>query len=471
MTYIWDYIAKMKQEHIAKLSLESIQTVERFDRDNEFQGLKIVTRHNQVYLILKFLRDIPKELADVTKADLESYLKNLDVAPYSLETWKIILRKFFRWLGKPEFVDSVLWKASRNAYKTKKASDMLTEADIERMKSCARNLRDKAIIAVLWDTAIRNSELCNLNIGDVQSHGDYLSITVTGKTGSRTINLISSVSIMKEWLENGHPNKLSAVYPLFVSYDPKNHLGRLTTCSVWNIIKKTAERAGIQKHVHPHLLRHSKLTQLSRDGFNEMNMRLYSGWAPNSSMPSVYVHLSNADVNDKRLELETGTKVERITKSKLLDVECPRCKTKNDSSNRYCSLCGLPLGRDEISKDIGILELLRSDYGKKMREQMDAMSQDFNYLKAKADDMLALYNTGDASIQTIKQKLGWTDDRLDSMLSFLATAGQIDLDDLEEGRVKILDKSKFKQFIDGQKKYLTKKTHNSGVMGDLIQTE
>ena len=457
MSYIWDIIAKMKSEHIAKLSLESIQIVERFDQDNEFQGLKIVTRHNQIYLILKFLRDIEKELQDITKDELESYLKNLNVAPRSLESWKIILRKFFRWYGKPEYVDSDLWKASRNAYKTKKASNMLAETEIEKMKSCAMNLRDKAIIAVLWDTAIRNGELCGLNIGDVTDHGDYMAITVTGKTGSRTINLISSVSIMKEWIENGHPNKLKASHPLFVSYDPKNYLSRISVCAVWRIVKSTAERAGIQKHVHPHLLRHSKLTQLSRDGFNEMNMRIFSGWSKTSTMPNVYVHLSSADVNDCRLELETGIKVERITKSKLLDVECPRCKTKNDSSNRYCSLCGLPLGRDEISKDIGILELLRSDYGKKMRGQMDALSQDFNYLKAKSDDMLALYNQEEGSIQSIKRKLGWSDERLESMLNYLATANQICLDDLEEGRVKILDKSKFKEFIDGQKKYLTKK--------------
>jgi len=456
MSYIWDIIARMNSQHIAKLSYESIQTVERFDQDNEFKGLTISTRNNQIFMILKFLRDTEKELKDITKHDLEEYIINLNVGAYSLEIWKTILRKFFKWYGKEHFVDSDLWKVARNVYKKKKASDMLEEKDIESMKACSMNLRDKTLIAVLWDTAIRNGELCNLNIGDVTDHGDYMAITVTGKTGSRTINLISSVSVMKEWLQNGHPNKLSAEYPLFVSYNPKNYLSRTCTQSVWWIIKNTAKRAGIQKTTSPHVLRHSKLSQLARDGFNEPAMRIFAGWSKDSSTPSVYIHLNSADVNDKRLELETGIKVERITKSTLLDVECPRCKTKNDSSNRYCSLCGLPLGRDEISKDIGILELLRSDYGKKMQEQVDAMTQDFNYLKAKSDDMLALYNSGDATFQVIKQKLGWSDDRLESMLNYLAAAGQIGLDDLEEGRVKILDKSKFKEFIDGQKKYLTK---------------
>ena len=90
--------------------------------------------------------------------------------------------------------------------------------------------------------------------------------------------------------------------PLFITY---NRYGsgkkELNIHTVQNRLKVIAAQAGIQKRVHPHGIRHARLTDLSKQGFSEMELRIIAGWESSSLMPAVYVHLSGADVENKVL--------------------------------------------------------------------------------------------------------------------------------------------------------------------------
>ncbi|HJH31105.1 MAG TPA: hypothetical protein C5S50_02715 [Methanosarcinaceae archaeon] len=76
--------------------------------------------------------------------------------------------------------------------------------------------------------------------------------------------------------------------------------------------------------------RHGRLTDLSKQGFNEMELRTIAGWTKESGMSATYLHLSGGDVKNKILAnhgiIEDETKMQQET---LKPVECPRCKTKN----------------------------------------------------------------------------------------------------------------------------------------------
>jgi len=63
------------------------------------------------------------------------------------------------------------------------------------------------------------------------------------------------------------------------------------------MLKKTAVKAGIKKHIYPHLFRHSAATRDARY-LTESELRLKYGWSGDSQMAQVYVHLSDADLDN-----------------------------------------------------------------------------------------------------------------------------------------------------------------------------
>jgi len=63
------------------------------------------------------------------------------------------------------------------------------------------------------------------------------------------------------------------------------------------LLKDAARKAGINKRVHPHLLRHTRTTHLAKV-LTEDQLRVYFGWIPAPEVPARYVHLSGRDVDD-----------------------------------------------------------------------------------------------------------------------------------------------------------------------------
>jgi len=104
-----------------------------------------------------------------------------------------------------------------------------------------------------------------------------------------------------------------------------------------------AARAEIKKHVHPHLFRHSRLTDLAKSGFNEAQLRKFAGWAGSSKMAAVYIHLSGQDIDDKLLEISGIKKAESKDNGILKPKDCPRCGKINPATFKVCQKCWMPL--------------------------------------------------------------------------------------------------------------------------------
>ena len=107
----------------------------------------------------------------------------------------------------PSSIDWISSKTSRDYNPTPDPADMLElDDDVKPMIEAARNPRDKALIGVQYEAGFRGGELYDLTIDDV-SDGDHgLRIRVDGKTGQRTVDLITGFSIphLQRWLSE-HP--------------------------------------------------------------------------------------------------------------------------------------------------------------------------------------------------------------------------------------------------------------------------
>ncbi len=178
----------------------------------------------------------------------------------------------------------------------KRLPQTLTEEEIQRLldtpsqKSSPKNLRDKALLYVLYATGMRVTEVVTLTVGDARlDEATLLSPTKDGK--SRELPLDEETcAILADYLENGRPHlvKSKDVDALFL-----NHRGQqLTRQGLWLIIKAYANQAKLGDKVTPHTLRHSFAAHSLESGAELREVQQLLGHA-NISTTQVYSQLQD----------------------------------------------------------------------------------------------------------------------------------------------------------------------------------
>lgn len=220
--------------------------------------------------------------------------------------------------------------------------------------------RDRALVAVHWDSAARVSELLDTNIGHVQFDRYGAVISVSGKTGRRNIRLVSSVPDLQAWI-NIHPLKNDPNAPLFVTSRRRGSVAvtRLTARRVQNIFARLGDLAGCPKDTNPHAFRHGRLTSRGRQ-LTESELREYAGWSKGSAMAAVYVHLSSRDIDNKILTVDGIKKEDEPVRDPMAPVPCPRCKHSNSPDAMFCEHCSMTL-TDEGMVAVGVVRNLMSN--------------------------------------------------------------------------------------------------------------
>jgi integrase len=286
-----------------------------------------------------------KDLMAVEPADIEDYIlyRKQKVSPFTLQSDMLEIKVFMKWFH-PEKVDQLIKFKLQKPKRKLPVDQLITREDIQKMVASCDTQRDRALIMLLWDSGARINEILSRSIGHIAFDRYGAVIIVDGKTGERRMRLTSCVPDLQAWV-NIHPMKNNPNAPLFITY---NRYGsgkkELNVHTVQNRLKVIAAQAGIQKRVHPHGIRHARLTDLSKQGFSEMELRIIAGWESSSLMPAVYVHLSGADVENKVLAKAGIITEESKAGSSTLDArQCPRCGGLYAYDMKYCPKCSLIL--------------------------------------------------------------------------------------------------------------------------------
>ena len=174
----------------------------------------------------------------------------------------------------------------------KKLPELMTEVELNRFYKAvwqASNRMHMVMLKLLLFTGIRNRELANLTLKDVDL--DSMRIRIDHGKGDKDRyvwfppffrgELAQYVSIQKE---------KGAVY-LFES----NRMSKFTTRWIREIVKQYARKAEIEKRIHPHLFRHQLLTYLTSKGIVDAKIQLISGHKNRESL-SIYQDLSLSDI-------------------------------------------------------------------------------------------------------------------------------------------------------------------------------
>jgi len=253
----------------------------------------------------------------------------------------------------PEVVSWLYQKKKKGHDKV--AKEIIPDTEIKAMIEKSTEQRDKALISLMADSSGRVSEIISINLKDLKIippvNGQIHSIATVilrGKTGERTNQLFYSVPHLRLWLLN-HPLRDNPSAPLFIATKEARYGLRLSAVGINNVLQRAARRAGVKRHIHAHLFRHTNLTKMAKI-LSESELKIHAGWGEGSKMATVYVHLTEKDVAAKILRgygVDIGDGLEEM-KSVLDKKICPNmiCNYENPSEAKFCLICGYPLTLD-----------------------------------------------------------------------------------------------------------------------------
>lgn len=178
----------------------------------------------------------------------------------------------------------------------KEVEQLLNQPMNQPSNNRAIDLRDKAMLELLYATGIRVSELVTLKVNDLNLSMGF--VRCLGKGAKERIIPLGQIAIdsLTSYLQKGWSElaKDKDEVSLFL-----NHLGsQISRQGFWKIIKKHSLQAGISKKITPHTIRHSFATHLLENG---------------ADLRSVQEMLGHADISTTQIYTQ-------VTKTRLKDV-------------------------------------------------------------------------------------------------------------------------------------------------------
>jgi integrase/recombinase XerD len=280
-----------------------------------FLNYLLVEKGAAANTIAAYSRDLARYLlflgerspADIRSSDVANYLAQLKseaIAPRSRARALSALRMLHRFLvveGYCELNPTAVIEAPKGVVRL---PAVLSGKDVEALLAApletgAIELRDAAMLQILYATGLRVSELVGLKTGEVNLSAGYL-MTIGKGDKERLVPIgESACKAVGRYLAEAR-DELAKQHE-----SPRLFLSRLgegmTRQAFWNIIKKRALQAGVRTSISPHTLRHSFATHLLENGADLRSVQIMLGHADLSST-QIYTHVTRERL--KRLHAE-----------------------------------------------------------------------------------------------------------------------------------------------------------------------
>ncbi|MEM8929086.1 MAG: site-specific tyrosine recombinase/integron integrase [Bacteroidota bacterium] len=167
--------------------------------------------------------------------------------------------------------------------KQKQLPKVLSKQEVKDLIACTNNMKHRCIVSLLYSAGLRRSELLNLGIQDIDDK--RMLIRVKKAKGNKDRMTVLSPTLLVE------------LRTYLKEYRPKTYLFEgpgnrpYTASSVLKLIAKAAQKAGIQRKVTPHMLRHSFATHLLEDGTDIRHIQLLLGHN-STKTTEIYTHVA-----------------------------------------------------------------------------------------------------------------------------------------------------------------------------------
>jgi site-specific recombinase XerD len=240
-----------------------------------------------------------RPLDELTNRDVELFIEKVFIERnYSVSSQRQFisaLKLFIVFYPQTKINDLILVRPK----KSRKLPSVLSQEEVLTIIQITRNLKHRAIIALLYSCGLRISELINLKLADFHIERKQLIVKNGKGRKDRYVSLADSF--------------LPLLSNYYHSYKPKTYFvegqngGKYSSESVRQFLRKSSLSAKIKKNVTPHTLRHSYATHLLENGVDIRYIQSLLGHAkPETTM--IYTHVKRKDLMDIQNPLDIALK-------------------------------------------------------------------------------------------------------------------------------------------------------------------
>lgn len=265
-------------------------------RGHRYSESSVKTYYN---FLLKFLIFTPKPIKDISNRDFELFIEGIIAKQnYSISSHKQCLSslKHFAELYKLEKVDLSNIKSPK---KSRFLPTVLSKEEVIGIIQATKNLKHRAVIALIYSAGLRIGEVLNLKLEDIDLSRKHIHIRQAKGRKDRYALLAES---MLPLLQN-----------YVVTYQPKEYFvegrdgGKYQPESIRNFLRVSCRQAGIKKRVTPHTLRHSFATHMLENGIGLRHIQELLGHSkPETTM--IYTHVAKKDLMTIQSPLDAAVK-------------------------------------------------------------------------------------------------------------------------------------------------------------------
>jgi integrase/recombinase XerD len=231
---------------------------------------------------------VPSEIseADVIRFNNEYILRNELSGSYQNQVVNAI-KLFYRVHESRLFVIENLHRPRRE----KRLPNVLSKEEVKKLLDAPVNLKHRMMLALSYSCGLRRSEVLNLRITDIQSARGLILIREAKGKKDRIVPLSKRIlDLLREFYRCFRPKQF-----LFEGQGGKRYSDR----SLEKVMQQAVHRAGIQKPVTLHWLRHSFATHLLESGTDLRTIQELLGHK-SSKTTELYTHVSNRHIQNVR---------------------------------------------------------------------------------------------------------------------------------------------------------------------------
>ena len=276
---------------------------------DSFKDFLIYEKGMSENTVIAYLSDINKvsgkeKYFDIEKFLPSTYLKSSKNKNYSGSTKKRIqssINQFLKYLIDKNYIANIEMN-NISIMTEKKLPNVLSPNEIDILIDFYEHdlfisSRNKTIIDFMYSTGCRVSELINVEESDIDIEEAFVRLEGKGSK-QRIVPLGSKVLInLENYLPLRNKDRKNKNNKLFISKSYKN----LDRTAVFRIIKSTGVKAGINKELYPHILRHSAATHMLEGGCDLRTVQEFLGHS-SVSTTQIYTKVTKAFLEEAFIE-------------------------------------------------------------------------------------------------------------------------------------------------------------------------
>lgn len=229
--------------------------------------------------------------------DYVHYLRDNNFAPTTISRNVAAIKNLYHYMYQRGWMKEEVAERLKPPKIEKKKPEIMSLEEVEILLeqpngNTPKEIRDKAMLELMYSTGMRVSELVNLKVQDIDMQADFVECGEKGRERKIPFN-DDAKNALSQYLSNSRDDLISGEDSevLFVNCSGQE----MSRQGFWKLLKAYAKKAGIETDITPHTLRHSFAAHLVENGADIKSVQAMMGHS-DISTTQMYIDLKNPDL-------------------------------------------------------------------------------------------------------------------------------------------------------------------------------